>query len=412
MNNLEDILRQCPASDAQQRKILQKEYGLGGLEDLQGAVVFGTATLGAQVAHVLEERGIRIFGFSDNDYLRWNGTYEGRPVFAPCELDRSRPVIIASKFVKDIYAGLRYQGVRRLIPHYILSCLFHDVFNNRFHSLSAEAVTACSKTILDTFSLLSDQHSLELFCQLLRFRVTLNPMDLPVPTPGQYFPGEFWALSQQEVYVDVGACCGDTLIDFLGHTRGAFSKYFALEPDPRNFGELKKAIPAGLNVRIMALPCAAGGRKQRALFIPDAGGESRIASGGSLKIEVITLDELLAFEAVSTIKIDVEGYEREVLIGAQNTIATKGPKLAVSIYHRLQDIWEIPIWIRAYNGGYRFYLRHHTAEIYDTVLYCVPVSDSNPQNDLSPRYFSTSTLPPVQTVSDSGMSSHSMAACL
>jgi len=412
MTNLDDILKQCPASDAQQRRLFQKEYGLGGLEDLQGAVVFGAASLGAQVANALEDRGIHILGFSDNDCKKWNSTYAGRAVFAPSELSLIGPIIIASKFVKDIHAGLHDQGVQRLIPHYLLPCLFPDDFTNRFHSLSATTIIASQKIIRDTFCLLSDHHSEELFCQLLRFRITLNPMDLPTPTPGQYFPGDFWALSHQEAFVDVGACSGDTLIDFLCHTGGMFSKYFALEPDPHNFDELKKAIPAKLNSQIMALPCAAGGRQQQALFVPNAGGESRIATDGSLNIEIITIDELLASESVSTIKIDVEGYEREVLSGARSTIAAKGPKLAVSVYHRLQDIWEIPMWIRGCNGGYRFYLRHHTPEIYDTVLYCVPVRDLIQQKGLSQRYFQTSPLPIVQTGADCGKLSQYMAACL
>ena len=376
MTGLDDILRQCPVSDAQQLELLKVKYRLSSLEDLQGAVVFGAAKLGAQIALRLEGRGVGICGFSDNDPERWNSNHCDWPVIPPRELDRRTPVIIASKFVKNIYASLLEQGARQLIPHYILPIVFPKDFPPGFHCLSADAVRSGEKYIREAFSLLSDEQSRDLYLSLLRFRITLEPADLPDPTPGQYFPGDFWLLSPQEVFVDVGAFTGDTMISFLQHTGGVFSKYYALEPDPENLDELKKVIPAGLSGRILALPYGAGERRHRALFVPHAGGESRISQDGSLSIEIISLDELLASEAVSTIKIDVEGYEEEVLNGARNIVGGKGPKLAVSVYHKLRDLWEIPVWIRECNGGYRFYLRHHTEEIYDTILYCVP--DRNP----------------------------------
>lgn len=376
MTGLDDIFRRCPVSDAQQLELLKVKYGLSGLEDLQGAVVFGAAKLGAQIALRLKGRGVGICGFSDNDPERWNRNHCDWPVIPPRELDQRTPVIIASKFIKDIYASLLEQGARQLIPHYILPIIFPEDFPPGFHCLSADAVRSAEKSIREAFSLLSDEQSRDLYRSLLRFRITLDPEDLPDPTPGQYFPGDFWLLSPQEVFVDVGAFTGDTMLSFLQHTGGVFSKYYALEPDPENLDELKKAIPVSLNGQILPLPYGAGERRHRAQFVPHAGGESRISLDGSLSIEIIPLDELLASEAVSTIKIDVEGYEKEVLNGARNIVGGKGPKLAVSVYHKLRDLWEIPVWIRECNEGYRFYLRHHTEEIYDTILYCV--SDRNP----------------------------------
>ncbi len=372
MAALDAVLGLCPVSDARQAELLRQRYGLERLEDLEGAIVFGAALLGAALARELRARGVALAGFADNDPARWGGTHEGLPVLVPRSLESGRPVLIASKYVKEIYAGLLRQGGRRLIPHYLLPVLFPGEFPEGFHSLSAEAIAAGRGEIREAFSLLADAPSRELFLRLLKFRITLDPLDLPDPTPGQYFPGDFWRLSPAEVFVDVGACGGDTLVDFLRQTRGEFAKYLALEPDPRNLEELRRVVPADPAGRIVVLPVAAGERRGRVSFVTDRGGESRVAAGAAATVEVAPLDELLAGEAVTTIKIDVEGYEREVLRGARGTIADRGPKLAVSVYHRLRDLWEIPVWIRACNGGYRHHLRHHTPEIYDTVLYCVP----------------------------------------
>ncbi len=53
-----------------------------------------------------------------------------------------------------------------------------------------------------------------------------------------------WALvpDPKEVYVDVGACTGDTLADFLTWTEGEFERYYAYEPDPDNLTELRRSV--------------------------------------------------------------------------------------------------------------------------------------------------------------------------
>jgi hypothetical protein len=48
------------------------------------------------------------------------------------------------------------------------------------------------------------------------------------------------------------------------------------------------------------------------------------------------------------------------------------PRLAISIYHRPEDLWVIPEWVgRRYD---RLYVRQHGAHGFDTVLYALPES--------------------------------------
>lgn len=47
------------------------------------------------------------------------------------------------------------------------------------------------------------------------------------------------------------------------------------------------------------------------------------------------------------------------LIGAQNHIRSSRPKLAISLYHKLSDLIEIPTLCKKLVPEYRFYLRHH-----------------------------------------------------
>ena len=58
-------------------------------------------------------------------------------------------------------------------------------------------------------------------------------------------------------------------------------------------------------------------------------------------------------------------------------IGRQHPKLAVAVYHRPSDLWEIPKLITALYSGYRLYLRQHNAGIIESVIYAVPRKPSD-----------------------------------
>jgi hypothetical protein len=69
--------------------------------------------------------------------------------------------------------------------------------------------------------------------------------------------------------------------------------------------------------------------------------------------------------------MDVEGSEMEALSGAIETIKKHKPKLAVAVYHRREDIIEIPKFIQSIREDYKFYLRIHREVADDVILYAI-----------------------------------------
>ncbi|HBG48363.1 MAG TPA: hypothetical protein DDW90_02410 [Cyanobacteria bacterium UBA9971] len=96
---------------------------------------------------------------------------------------------------------------------------------------------------------------------------------------------------------------------------------------------------------------------------------STIDQDGNTRIEVASIDEVLDKKA-DYIKMDIEGAELEALKGAKKQLE-QGVQLAISLYHKSEDIWEIPEYIKHVNPDYKFYLRHYTNAIFETVLYAV-----------------------------------------
>ncbi len=95
------------------------------------------------------------------------------------------------------------------------------------------------------------------------------------------------------------------------------------------------------------------------------------------EVKSLSIDQLVKdmnLEKIDFIKMDIEGAEPYALKGAEATIRKFRPKLAIAIYHSLDDFTNIPKFINELDLGYKFYLAHFTIHAEETVLYAeIPV---------------------------------------
>ena len=76
------------------------------------------------------------------------------------------------------------------------------------------------------------------------------------------------------------------------------------------------------------------------------------------EVKALPLDQVLDGARVDYIKYDVEGSEREALDGSISTLVQHAPTLLVSLYHRSEDLFALPLHIRKITPHYKgFYLR-------------------------------------------------------
>lgn len=179
---------------------------------------------------------------------------------------------------------------------------------------------------------------------------------------------------EDEVFVDAGAFDGQTSAMFVKWA-GRYKKIFALEPDPQNREKCQKRLEA-MDAEYEILPFGVWDKAEQLSFASGLNGASHVSSNGQettkeqIKIQVNKLDSLI-HEKVSFIKMDIEGSELNALKGAEKLIKTYKPKLAVCVYHKREDIWEIPRLILSYVPEYKMYIRHYSLSKDETVLYCV-----------------------------------------
>lgn len=189
-----------------------------------------------------------------------------------------------------------------------------------------------------------------------------------------YFDDKIMKPSADEIFVDIGAYDMGNTIDFIKWCGNNYRKIIAFEADAHSYDICKKVVQSLKSVELHNYAVYSADTCLSFLSAPDGEyGGSRIDGEGSDKVKAVTLDRFLGKDIpVSILKMDIEGAEKDALIGAENIIRQHKPRIVISAYHKLDDVVELPLLIKDLNPKYsEFYLRHHTCGIWDTVLYAI-----------------------------------------
>lgn len=186
----------------------------------------------------------------------------------------------------------------------------------------------------------------------------------------QYFDLPYFKPEQAECFVDGGCFDGKSSIQFIKWSGNKDSRVWVFEPDSVRYKICEMNLKnSGINVKM--IPKGIWDKEDELFFDETNAGCSEIAETGKSRINVTDLDSVLKDEKVTFIKFDIEGAELNGIVGAEQIIREQRPKLAICIYHRIEDIWTIPALLLKYNSEYKFYLGHYSVGTYDTVLYAV-----------------------------------------
>lgn len=161
--------------------------------------------------------------------------------------------------------------------------------------------------------------------------------------------------TEREVFVDVGAFTGDTILKFLELTGGKYKRIIGFEMDSQNYSILQKTI--GEKENISAENIAVGSRSGKTYCISGHSESSVLSEQGDCEVEMIALDDLPEMRDVTFVKISANGMDLDVLRGAERLIRENAPKLA--IYASGELLWKIPQYIKEIVPGYELYYRHY-----------------------------------------------------
>ncbi len=204
---------------------------------------------------------------------------------------------------------------------------------------------------------LADNRSREVLNGIIRywFKFDLDRLHALCETVfADYYDLDILNCDESDVIVDLGAYTGDSVLDYI-HTYGAYKKIYAYEITPSVYQTLHQ----NLSKYPEMIPLRKGvGSKRGKMFVNDGPHKAgnKLLGQGDYEVEVVTLDEDIQ-EAISVIKMDIEGGEKDAIAGAESHIKSEKPRMLVSSYHLPEDIFEIPRLIDSIRDDYRFYMR-------------------------------------------------------
>lgn len=337
--------------------------------------VFGLGTFFREAfvsKRVKERYGVNLL--CDNDEDKWGKEFEGILCVPPSKLSDYEDLVVIIMMGNPL-------AVQEQLDKMNIVWVTHG-------SLSIDDTLGMSKDrkwfsgeiskIKEVYTMFDDEESRKIYVNALCNRIAYPFAELSwkdMYQEGEYFEAPFMSLSNDEVYVDCGAYNGDTVLHFLERVQ-QYEEIHAFELDKKNFEEMEKVL-RGIE-RCFLYNAGVWSEKKTLVYGYGSGNNEpqggvsilKAGDGGEYLANVVKLDDIFEGKRVTLIKMDIEGAEKEALLGAQQLIKEQHPKMAICVYHKTSDFWEIPLLIKQLVPEYRFGLRHHCfVECLETVLY-------------------------------------------
>ncbi|PYG85782.1 FkbM family methyltransferase [Ruminiclostridium sufflavum DSM 19573] len=340
----------------------------GIISTLQGRniILYGAGGIGYTTSSILKDKACNVCSFIDDDKAK-QGTYvNGIKVVSLEEISRDTEDIILvclpnPMTVYDKLKNMNYRNVK-----------YYPVMMSERHFYDTSLLVKNQDSIEKVYGMLADDFSKAVFKNILKHRATMDYTYMSdIISQKQYFPSDIFELNERECFVDGGVYDGETIAAFVEAAKNSFDYIYGFEPDLQNYNKIKENIKNIDSSRLRLFNSGLYSKTGEIAFNSNGNSASFISETGKDIISLISLDEAVEEHIPTYIKLDIEGAEKEALYGMKNTILNYHPKLAVSVYHKAADLWELPLIISNMSPSYKIYIRHYSDGLHETVCYAV-----------------------------------------
>lgn len=255
----------------------------------------------------------------------------------------------------------------------------------RLSSFSKDFISSYEKA---SEKILNSHDCLQVYTWILR-KVALERPSISLYTAptmlNHHYTGRLYRYQNEEniieveggdVVIDAGVGWGDTTIylaalanEGLGGHSYAFD---VLEEGMSALEEQRKLNPHIKNITPVLK--ALSDKDNEDVYITDPSPGAKVINRKTeRKVKTISIDTFVEenkIDKVDFIKMDIEGAEVSALTGAARTIKKYKPKLAISVYHKWDDLLVIPQLIHEIRDDYNYYLDCTTGFGGEVILYC------------------------------------------
>ena len=318
--------------------------------------------------NLLKENGYedKLIFFADSDEKLYNKNRFGKKVKPPTEILNYPDALVSinslsMKAIHNAMENLHISNDCMIIPYYF----YHGVLGHPYDKITAQKhiIDYCDK-ILQLYEV-SDERTkryLDIIIELRRKATDdLYEKDFYNGTGEslEYFCDPQLAPLGDVTYIDIGAFEGESIEPVKEFYRDRLRKCIAFEPDSNSISELKKYISKNKMQDITDILPYALGSEDKTIYFQETGSTSKQTEYGGVEVQQREFDKLQDIQIVgeAMVKMDIEGGELEALKGMKKLIKEQQPYLAICIYHKEADLYDIPNYIKSIYSGYRFFIR-------------------------------------------------------
>lgn len=323
--------------------------------------------------------GWEVLAIIDNNPALAGNTIEGDKIISPDMVESGYTIVICTKYFPEIETQIKAKLSNPCLFYGVFSVLHNDIWKEWDSTLLHvyEKMDIYRENYIHTFQKCTDDISRSVLDCILNYRFTMKCewlkkaytlTGISSENAKEYFDSSIMYSQDDEVFIDCGGYIGDTVLDFLDFSGNRYKKIYFLEPNPEVYQKAEYTLK---DVHDITFIPAGAGEKTGIFRFSGNGDSGRLDAEGEENISVIALDEIIA-EKPTFIKMDIEGAERSALLGAKEIIIKYTPKLAICVYHKPEDIFEIIELIDSWEVKYNYYFRHYSKGISGTILYCIP----------------------------------------
>jgi FkbM family methyltransferase len=289
------------------------------------------------------------------------------------EYDRAQRIVIygSGNMGQETYKGLKDWGIN-------VEC-FCDSDKNKYDTVCCGLPVISPETLVKKFrdsiiiiSVWSEKSLPVIVENLLKYGFKIEQLVSTFNIRDQYFCQPFFPPADNEIYLDVGCLDGISIADYIKFCSGRYKKIIGFEPDTGNFKTTMNMVNDKKFKNIDVIPKGAWSSNTELCFTNAGNGSSKIVENSGIMVPVTKIDDVMADYEDNDIliKMDIEGAELEALKGAENIIRNHKPRLAICLYHKPEDIIDIPLFLNNTVPEYNFFIRHNNLyNMTETVLF-------------------------------------------
>lgn len=349
------------------------------------SVMYGAGGNGERILKLFQENSIRIDFFCDDDYNKWDTFFCGLSVISYeklSEMSKNQDVnvILTSVFGGPILGKLEQIDVT---VYEAFSMLIDRYYKNSFYKvpLSAEKKNDLQGKIREVMDKIGDVKSKEILGKISEVVKAPDEMQYShffdvASREDCYFIDEVLrALPEHPVIIDCGGFTGDLMVALERH-KILYNKVYSFEVNQELFAIMQDNVKRN-SLENKFIPVNKGiwnisGKAYLSVEKEDIAGGKVCEDGKGMAIDTVTIDEFFEDIHFDFIKMDIEGAELNAIRGGINLIRKCRPVMAISLYHSVNDVVDIPLYLFNELTDYRYVIRHHSFIDSETVLYCLP----------------------------------------